>query len=108
MYVILACLWLVAGVGLLVYQWLSGDQRLSLFVGDMPISTGWVMILFSGWNVARWWSRRVSLPARQTSTLLSQRHRIRRIKEPAERDPNFIFTDEPPPPPASQETPPEK
>jgi hypothetical protein len=99
MYLILAFVWLICGVSLLVYQVLSGDQQLSLHIGGVPFSCGWIMILLSGWNVLRWWSRRPSAPMRQTSRPLSRRERIRRIEEPTERDPNFIFTDDPPPAP---------
>lgn len=97
MYLILALVWLIFGVSLLVYQGLSGDQRLSLHIGDMPLSCGWIMILLSGWNVLRWWSRRPSSPMQPMSRPLSRRERIPCIEEPNERDPNFIFTDDPPP-----------
>jgi hypothetical protein len=99
MYLILALVWLIGGVGLLVYQGLAGDQRLSLHVADMSISLGWVMLLLSAWNVMRWWSRPSSRPTPMTTQLLSRRQSIRRVEEPTERDPNFIFTDDPPPPP---------
>ncbi len=99
MYLILALVWLICGVGLLMYQGLSGDQRLSLHIGDVPISCGWVMILLTAWNVMRWWTRRPSAPAPTTTQLLSRRQRIRRVEEPTERDPNFMFTDDLPPPP---------
>jgi hypothetical protein len=101
MYLILASIWLICGVGLLAYQAMSGDQRLALPLGDVPISYGWVMILMSGWNVMRWWTRRPARPFSRKTQLLSRRQRIRRIQEPTERDPNFIFTDDPPPPPSS-------
>ena len=106
MYLLLAFIWLICGVGLLAYQVLSGDQRLSLHIGGAPISCGWIMILLSAWNLMRWWSRRPSRPRQPTAQLLSRRQRIRRIEEPTERDPNFIFTDEPPPTPPRPEGPP--
>lgn len=95
MYFLLAILWLVGGVGLLIYQWASGDHRLSFHIGDALFSAGWGMIVLSGYNFLRWWSRRSSRPT-MFQAASERRQRIRRLDESRERDPNFIFTDEPP------------
>lgn len=103
----LAWAWLIGGVGLLVYQTLSGDDRLTLHVFDVPLSAGWIMVVMSGYNFVRWWTRRGAPVVRREAGPLSRRQRVRRVVEPTERDPNFIFTDDPPPPaPPTQDSPP--
>jgi hypothetical protein len=97
MYILLAILWLLGGGALLSYQGMSGDHRLSFHIGETPISAGWAMILLSGYNCLRWWSRRSSRPASVQASLAEQRQRVRRLDESRERDPNFLFTEEPPP-----------
>ena len=98
---ILGCAWLICGVGLLVYQALSPDNpRLTMNVAGMAISPGWIMIILAGYNFIRWWFRaRLSLCPGAAPPDAYPRQRVRRIEEPTERDPNFIFTEDPPPPP---------
>ncbi len=99
LYLILALVWLTCGVGILAYQATTGDQRLTLHLGGASFSSGWLMLVLSGYNLLRWWTRRPSAPLRSTSPLAARRQRARRNEEePREPDPNFIFTDEPPPP----------
>jgi hypothetical protein len=95
----LGCVWLICGVGLLVYQALSPDRPLTMHVAGTSISPGWIMLVLSAYNFIRWWSRRAPRSVPRDSPAAYPRQRIRRIEEPTERDPNFIFTDDPPPPP---------
>jgi hypothetical protein len=106
MYLIFASIWFIAGIGVLAYQMQSGDQRLSLQLFGTSISCGWVMILLSGYNALRWWVRRPAEPRLPAAQSMSRRQRVRRLEEPRERDPNFVFTDEPPPAPPRHDVPP--
>jgi hypothetical protein len=94
----LALIWLVCGLGVLTYQAASGDTRLSLHILGTSVSSGWVMLVMAGYNFLRWWSRRpMSRTPRYTVRDRDRRHRRRHDDETRERNPDFIFTDDPPP-----------
>ncbi len=96
MYLGLAVFWFVAGVGLIVYDTYSGDSAWVLRgVGWSP---GWLMLLFSAYNVVRWWGRRMSRSARDAAYHAWLERRYARNAPPVRReppDPNFNFGDEP-------------
>jgi hypothetical protein len=108
LYLILAFVWLTVGVGVLVYQAVTGDQGMSLHLLGTPLSPGWVMIVLGVYNLLRWWSRRPPRPSWGGAAPPSQRQRARRAEEPHEPDPNFIFTDDPPPEPPPRDVPPSR
>lgn len=94
---VLACLWLAAGIGVLVYEAVTG--KLTYRVLDTNISIGWLILLLALYNLARWWSVRSSEASRRAAWQMeSMRHRSRaderRRDEPP--DPNFQFTDDGP------------
>lgn len=94
---ILGCLWLAAGAGLLGYEYFT-DQTL-LRIRGLNISSGWFLLLMSGWNFARWYSSR-AWRAEQDALRIAHEARLRQARHrerPAEIDPTFDFTDKPPP-----------
>ena len=103
MYLLLAIVWLAAGVALIVYDNYTGDS--AWVIRGLGWSPGWLMLLLSAYNFMRWWSRRTALAGREMQ--LKRRHYLRHPppvrREPP--DPNFNFTDDPPVDP-TEETPP--
>jgi hypothetical protein len=95
---ILAILWLIGGVALFIYQHLTGDRRLHIL--NLDLSLGWIMLAFSLYNFARWFSLRSGRASRDAfQQSVAERHRAayRRQRREEPPDPNFNFTDEPPP-----------
>jgi hypothetical protein len=97
MYLILAIIWLVVGVGLIIHDSYAGND--GWFIPGLGWSAGWVCLLLSAYNFLRWWSRRQSRRSREDEyrARLQQRN-YRRHPPPVRReppDPNFNFTDEP-------------
>ncbi len=89
---ILALVWLVLGVGLLVYHGITGDPRLRFLLG-------WVALALTLYNLVRWQGSRL-FRSRHPSPLprarSHARHRPDRPEQPAEPDPNFDFSQESP------------
>jgi hypothetical protein len=97
---IFALFWLMLGIAVLIRQLVFDDPTWYLRVGDNQLSWAWLMLFLFAYNVARWWSVRIS-----------QRHRDGRPWTPARRrrvtrgtvdrapseppNPEFDFTSEP-------------
>jgi hypothetical protein len=91
---LLAILWLVAGVAIL----LADPPNLRFPRGAGGISLGWAALLLALYNTARWWGLRSAWARRRAAEELERRREPRRppAAPEAERNPDFIF-DEPPP-----------
>ncbi len=96
---ILAVVW--AGMALVVFFVdPSGGKR-----PGIPVSIGWLGILFALYNLVRWWGLQVSgnqtVPGRSDW----KRPPTRRPGDDRDPDPTFMFDDPPPPeePPSSSE-----
>jgi hypothetical protein len=102
---ILAGFWLVLGVVLLAPVWLWPDQPV-LMIPGIEIPVGWLAVVLAGYNVLRWWLQRSHLRRQREWEDNFQRLRRRAARPgdtqesqtPVERDPNFIFSDDPPNP----------
>jgi hypothetical protein len=94
---ILALVWLVGGLGVLIYEAIYGPLRLRLLG---VVSIGWVMLLLSAWNGVRLYLARWSDSEREANLRVEQarerQRRERRRNEPP--NPDFDFTNSPPPP----------
>src|SRR5205809_5951296 len=80
---LLAAIWLILGIGLLVYDRAQPGGASSFRVGDTDISLGWVALILAGYNVFRGWSRRMALQTRR------QREELERRRETARREREF-------------------
>ena len=93
----LAVLMLAAGVGLFVYQFVTGTTPFTILRRD--VSAGWLFLLLGTYNLARWYSSRANR-SEQQALLAAHEARLRQARHrepPAEPDPTFDFTDKPPP-----------
>lgn len=105
MYLFLAVFTFLFGVGILVYEYLTGDYVLrrmkwggSLF--DGRFSVGWLFLLLSVYNMMRWWQRRSFRQTQRAARIAEMQRELRHRNEPhetpGEPDPSFDFTHEPP------------
>jgi len=97
MYRILAIAWFVGGVALIIYDNYTGDS--AWVIRGLGVSPGWLMLLLSAYNFARWWSQRMKQVSRDAErrAWAARQPPVRRPPERLEPpDPNFIFTEEPP------------
>jgi len=97
----LAVVWLLVGVGLIVYHATTGDPTFTFPLADHRVSVGWVALVLAIYNLARAWalrSYRLEEWTRQMAQLSRDRDRRweDRRKPPSDPDPNFNFTDDPP------------
>ena len=95
----LAAIWLVFGVGLLIYDHLFPGGAATVTVGGIDVGLGWVALALAAFNLLRWWRLQVFWQARQQNEQAERRReqarRAREFRESGrERDPNFMF-DEP-------------
>jgi len=97
----LAGIWLVLGLGLILYDQAQPGRGATFKIGDTNVSLGWLALALAGYNVIRWWARRMTRQARQQHESTERRRELarrdREFRESGrEPDPNFQF-DEPPP-----------
>lgn len=96
----LAVLWMAAGIGLLVYEAVTGTKRFQIF--GSGISAAWFCFVLAAYNVVRWYSTIAAQKDREAMRLAeaarARRHRERPREDP---DPNFDFTSKPPDVPPS-------
>jgi hypothetical protein len=98
MHLLLALIWLLGGVGLLAYQYFTGDTV--LYIRGTNVSLSWLLLGLALYNLLRWWQVRSYQIQRRQEKLLEARWRQRempRYEPPREPDPNFNFTDKLPP-----------
>lgn len=92
----LAVLWVVVGVGLLVWHALDPEATRGKIGG---VSLGWVALVLGIYNVARWWSERTYRATRAAERAREdQQRRSPRRAEP-EPDSPFRFDENSPPSP---------
>jgi hypothetical protein len=106
MYRILAIVWLVVGVGWIVYDASTGNPAIS--IPGLGFSPGWVCVLLSLYNFVRWWGRRQSRAHREAEYHARLESHYRRHPPPVRlepSDPNFDFSDKAPQQPAEQPKP---
>jgi hypothetical protein len=98
---VLALMWLAAGVGLLGMYYLTDDPRWRVTIGGGDWSLGWLALLLCVWNLVRWYAVRADRMRRQSLEELraGRRYPARRPEPIGEPDPAFNFSDDPPPPP---------
>jgi hypothetical protein len=89
----LTLLWLVPGVGLLVYDLWTGEVTVMPF-GRWQVPLAVPFLLMAALNFFRWWATR----CRTTAGPSSQRRRPRRAGSESEPDPAFRFDDPTEPP----------
>ncbi len=85
----LAIFWLVLGIGLLVWEWLTPGQRF-LKILDTGISLGWFALALAGYNLLRWWFGAVQQRDRKVAEEIVERRRRRALEEP---NPDFDFSE---------------
>ena len=95
MNLIAAVVWLTAGVGLFVYEAVTGRRPITI-VG-LNISVGWLCMLVSLYNLARWYSRWSRVEDKSVQMIREARVRQAQRRERSEPDPTFDFTDRPAP-----------
>jgi len=105
---VMAGVWLVAGVAILM----ADPPSLRFRWGDLNFSSGWIAFLFAAYNGVRWWGLRSAAMRRRTDDEMEKHRPGRRPGEPEpERNPDFIFNEPPPETPAAppaDTAPPEK
>jgi hypothetical protein len=93
---IFAVAWLIVAALIFVLR----PEQLSLRIGGIPFSAGWVALVLALYNMARWWStrsaRRQRAAEREALAQRFRRHRNEERQEPVEPDPNFNFGEPPP------------
>src|SRR5205807_2892594 len=99
-YLIMAAFWFVAGLLLIVWQWLHPEHAFFTIWGS-GVSFGWFAMVLALYNLVRWYSVRSN--ARQRNATRVWEHRrssARRAEESSELrpDPNVDFTKEQTPP----------
>jgi hypothetical protein len=104
-----ALAWLLAGVGILVWQYTTHAQSLFIWIGDTPVSAGWFALVLAVYNVVRWWSvRAYRKQAKAATDAWQERMRRRRHPDrtdrPATPDPTFDFSDKPASPEQNEPT----
>jgi hypothetical protein len=94
-HLVMAVVWLVLGVAILI----TDPPGLRLTPFGLDLSLGWFALLLAGYDLARWWSLRLSYQRRRAAEKTEQQRPARRPPETAEpeRNPDFIFEDPPPP-----------
>jgi hypothetical protein len=112
MNLIFGILWLVAGVAILAWQYVTNTPLLYINFG-FPFSSGWLALMLGAYNLVRWYSIRSYRRQRQEAEELWQRRqREHREAERAERNevpnPEFDFSNRSPPPPEGTSAPPPK
>jgi hypothetical protein len=98
MNLILGIVWLVGGITLLTYEFVTGETF--LHIRYLNISSAWFLFLLASWNFARWYSSR-SGRAEQNALRIAHEERLRKARyreRPAEIDPTFDFSEKPTPP----------
>jgi hypothetical protein len=102
----LALLWLVFGVGLIVWHALTNDPNWRVTVGEANFSLGWAAVLLALYNLVRWWSAQSYRWQRQVleeewhrreqkARRAARRQPAAPVEPVSEPDPNFLFTDPP-------------
>jgi hypothetical protein len=99
---ILAVVWGVLGVALIYHSATTGDAR-SRIPALGNLSWGWAAEVLCLYNLARWWSLRLLLGEKKKAEWVARARRDRDLhvgqqSEHGERNPDFIFDDEPPAP----------
>jgi hypothetical protein len=85
-----ALIWLVLGVGILVWDWLHPDAPPSSFRG----SAGWLALVLCLFNLVRWYTTRAGRLTREAYQ--RSLRPVRRSAPDRAPDPDFDFTDSPP------------
>lgn len=97
MNIFLGSLWILIGLGLLVYEPLTGNAAPGIRVGENYINAGWLALTLGAWNGARLWS---ASSYRKHDEMLReamlQRDRTRKMEEKPLIE-EFRFNDEKPP-----------
>jgi hypothetical protein len=95
----MALVWLAVGVLLLAWQWAHPDDH-RFTVGQTNVSAGWLVLVLTLYNLARWWSTRSYTTRRRLPGPFRRRLSGRNENPEADSppDPNFNFTDKPTPP----------
>jgi hypothetical protein len=105
MNLILAVVWFTLGVGVLVWEFVTGDQSLRLHaLGN--ISPGWLAFPMCLYNLARWASERAyrrDLQAIHQANARRERFHPRDREPGSDIDPNFDFTSDKPQQPPRQD-----
>ena len=92
-HLILACMWLVLSAAIL---WTDPPNLRMTRVG-LNISVGWFTLLLAGWSGVRWWSMRSAYQRRRMAEEMERQREARRPPRPEqERNPDFIFDENPP------------
>jgi len=89
----MAVFWLVLGAVLLLGPWLNPQIRPWSPFG---INAGWLALLLTFYNVARWWSIRSMQVQRREWAEAQRRHDEEDERRPGQKsDPTFDFSDRP-------------
>ena len=96
MNLIAAILWLGCGVGLFVYEHITGEVRYK--IRGLDISIGWLLLLLALYNFARWYGKWSRVEDTSKQFLREARVRQAQARERHDPDPNFDFTTPPAPP----------
>ena len=96
MNLIASMLWLMCGLGLFFYEQSIGEVPYK--IRGLDISIGWLLLMLSLYNFARWYGRRSRVEDKSKQFLREARVRQSQKRERSEPDPTFDFTDRPAPP----------
>jgi hypothetical protein len=96
MNLIFGILWLLAGVAILVWQFVTNTPLFYINVG-FPFSTGWLALMLGAYNFVRWYSiRSFRRQRKEVEEEWQRRQREHRAAERAEREeapnPEFDFS----------------
>lgn len=92
-------IWTILGLGLLLYEPITGRQGYVLKLGDSGINAGWLALFLAAWNGIRTWSTYSYQQAQnQSNQALAQRQKTHRTEEHRD-DAGIQFQDFPNKPP---------
>ncbi len=94
MNLVLALVWLAAGIAALAYDYLG--PGLGLRIIGTNLSIGWLLLVMALYNLARWWSQYSAQTSRQD--LHQTRSRYRHVHRPEPEPETGIQADRPSPP----------
>lgn len=92
---IMGFIWAALGLGLLLYEPVTGRQGYVLKIGDSGINAGWLALFLAGWNGIRTWSSYSYQKFQNLSKIaLAQREKAHRGENHLD-DPGIQFQDFP-------------
>ena len=90
LYFTTTCVWLVAGVAILIWHALDPETKQGKIAG---VSMGWVALVMGLYSLARWWNYRSTAALRRAEreARAAREQRQRQPREPKEPEPDSPF-----------------